>query len=98
MKRIGYARSCFSLASLFVRNQRIHFGRFTRPIILFEDPDARLHPRMVAIMWELVSYLPVQRITTTNSVELLSQVNLNAICRLVRTPEKSIVFNYAEKI
>lgn len=43
----------FSLASLFVRNQRIHFGRFTRPIILFEDPDARLHPRMVAIMWSL---------------------------------------------
>ncbi len=87
----------FSLASLFVRNQRIHFGRFTRPIILFEDPDARLHPRMVAIMWELVSYLPVQRITTTNSVELLSQVNLNAICRLVRTPEKINCFQLRRK-
>ncbi|AKD37332.1 ATP-dependent endonuclease [Pasteurella multocida subsp. multocida OH4807] len=77
-----------SLASLFIENKHVHFGRFTRPIVLFEDPDARLHPRMVAIMWELVSYLPVQRITTTNSVELISQVNLSSICRLVRTPEK----------
>lgn len=55
------------------------------PIVLFEDPDARLHPRLVAIMWELISYLPLQRITTTNSVELLSQVALHEICRLVRT-------------
>ncbi|GJJ79508.1 ATP-dependent endonuclease [Pasteurella canis] len=87
----------FSLASLFIKNKYIHFGRFTRPIILFEDPDARLHPRMVAIMWELVSYLPVQRITTTNSVELISQVQLGSICRLVRTSEKTKSFQLSRR-
>ncbi|MDO5054426.1 MAG: DUF2813 domain-containing protein [Pasteurella oralis] len=87
----------FSLASLFIENKHIRFGRFTRPIILFEDPDARLHPRMVAIMWELVSYLPVQRITTTNSVELISQVQLSSICRLVRTSERTKSFQLSRR-
>lgn len=68
----------FDSASAKVPNQVI------QPIILLEDPDARLHPRMVAIMWELFRHLPVQRITTTNSVELLSLVELRSICRLVR--------------
>ncbi|WHP46170.1 ATP-dependent endonuclease [Mannheimia bovis] len=55
-----------------------------KPIILFEDFNAFLHPRMVAIFWELLSVLPSQRITTTNSIELLSQVPLREIGRLVR--------------
>ncbi|WP_424407968.1 DUF2813 domain-containing protein [Pasteurella sp. PK-2025] len=81
-----------ALACLFVGGEHVHFGRFTHPIILFEDPDARLHPRMVAITWEFVSFLPVQRITTTNSVELISQVNLTSLCRLVRTPFRTESF------
>lgn len=55
-----------------------------KPIILFEDLNAQLHPRMIAIFWELLGFLPSQRITTTNSIELLSQVPLREICRLVR--------------
>lgn len=87
----------FSLASLFVESEFVHFGKFTHPIILFEDPEARLHPRMVAILWELVSYLPVQRITTTNSVELISQVRLTSICRLVRTPLRTESFQLSRR-
>ena len=67
-----------------------------QPIILFEDPDARLHPRMMAIMWELMQFLPIQRITTTNSVELLSQVELRSICRLVRYPEATKAYQLAK--
>lgn len=55
-----------------------------KPIILFEDLNAQLPPRMVAIFWELLSLLPSQRITITNSMELVSQVPLKEICRLVR--------------
>lgn len=66
----------------FVKTQGIH------PIVLFEDPDAQLHPRLVAILWELISFLPLQRITTTNSVELLSQVELHEICRLERKSDE----------
>lgn len=54
------------------------------PIVLFEDMGAQLHPRMVSIFWELVSRLQIQKITTTNSMELLSQMPLRDICRFVR--------------
>ncbi|OOH88087.1 ATP-dependent endonuclease [Pasteurellaceae bacterium 15-036681] len=67
-----------------------------QPIVLLEDPDARLHPRMVAIMWELFSYLPIQRITTTNSVELLALVELRSICRLVRYPDMTKCYQLAK--
>ncbi|WGE31199.1 ATP-dependent endonuclease [Actinobacillus genomosp. 2] len=79
------------LSSLFVLNQK--HKQIKTPIILFEDLEARLHPRMIAIFWELVSYLPIQRITTTNSMELLSQVPLREISRLVRYQDRTEAFS-----
>ncbi|QLB13102.1 putative ATP-dependent endonuclease of OLD family [Bisgaardia hudsonensis] len=76
------------LVSLFVIKEQIQITKAIKPIILFEDPEARLHPRMVSIAWELASYLPIQRITTTNSAELISQVDLHDICRLERIAEE----------
>lgn len=73
------------LASLFIL--KIREETIEKPIVLFEDLSAQLHPRMVAIVWELLSLLPLQRITTTNSMELVSQVPLKEICRFVRYPE-----------
>lgn len=81
------------LSSLFIINQTLR--RVEKPIILFEDLEARLHPRMIAIFWELVNYLPVQRITTTNSMELLSQVPLREISRLVRYQDHTEAFSLA---
>ncbi|URL03068.1 ATP-dependent endonuclease [Avibacterium sp. 20-126] len=86
------------LSQLFVSANELRDLHRLRPIILFEDPDARLHPRMVAIIWELVSYLPIQRITTTNSVELLSQIPLQAICRLVRGSERTQAFQLSHQL
>ncbi|TCP93510.1 putative ATP-dependent endonuclease of OLD family [Cricetibacter osteomyelitidis] len=80
------------LSGLFSSHEKIRFGKFTRPIILLEDLEARLHPRMMAIAWEMAGYLPIQRITTTNSVELLSQVELRSICRLVRYTDRTQSF------
>lgn len=70
------------ISDLFVFNQ--NGKEIEKPIILFEDLNAQLHPRLIAIFWELLSLLPSQRITTSNSVELLFQVPLTEICRLVR--------------
>ena len=50
---------------------------------------------MIAIFWELVTYLPVQRITTTNSMELLSQVPLREISRLVRYQDRTEAYSLA---
>lgn len=43
---------------------------------------------MLSVAWGLLSVLPLQKITTTNSGELLSQVPVEEVCRLVRNEEK----------
>ncbi|KOC92781.1 ATP-dependent nuclease [Winslowiella iniecta] len=57
-----------------------------RPLLLVEDPETRLHPIMLSVAWGLLELLPLQKITTTNSSELLSQVPMEQVCRLVREP------------
>ena len=76
------------LVKHFLPEDQTLFSQVSNPIILFEDPESRLHPRLMAIMWELLSYIPLQRLITTNSVELLSNVPLHSICRLVRGEER----------
>ncbi|HAU5565597.1 TPA: ATP-dependent endonuclease [Serratia fonticola] len=58
------------------------------PLLLVEDPETRLHPIMLSVAWNLLDLMPLQKITTTNSGELLSQVPLENICRLVREPTR----------
>ncbi|MEM6159839.1 ATP-dependent endonuclease [Erwinia sp. P6884] len=55
-----------------------------RPLLLIEDPETRLHPIMLSVAWGLLTLLPLQKITTTNSGELLSQVPVGDVCRLIR--------------
>ncbi|MGV6478915.1 DUF2813 domain-containing protein [Pantoea agglomerans] len=59
-----------------------------RPLLLIEDPETRLHPIMLSVAWNLLSLLPLQKIATTNSPELLSQVPVENVCRLVRGPSR----------
>ncbi|MEG3134193.1 ATP-dependent endonuclease [Rouxiella sp. T17] len=59
-----------------------------RPLLLIEDPETRLHPIMLSVAWGLLEQLPLQRITTTNSGDLLSLVPVEQICRLVRESGK----------
>ncbi|MCZ4058836.1 ATP-dependent endonuclease [Pantoea sp. LMR881] len=59
-----------------------------RPLLLVEDPETRLHPIMLSVAWDLLELLPLQKIATTNSGELLSQVPVENVCRLVREPAR----------
>lgn len=59
-----------------------------RPLLLIEDPETRLHPIMLSVAWNLLELLPLQKIATTNSAELLSQVPVENVCRLVREPAR----------
>ncbi|MEC5318583.1 ATP-dependent endonuclease [Brenneria populi subsp. brevivirga] len=63
-----------------------------RPLLLIEDPETRLHPIMLSVAWGLLMQLPLQKLTTTNSGELLSLVPMEQVCRLVR--ESSRVATY----
>ncbi|MFS9905040.1 ATP-dependent endonuclease [Salmonella enterica] len=61
---------------------RLH--KDARPFLLVEDPETRLHPIMLSVAWQLLNLLPLQRIATTNSGELLSLTPVEHVVRLVR--------------
>lgn len=63
-----------------------------RPLLLIEDPETRLHPIMLAVAWGLLTLLPLQKITTTNSAELLSQVPVEEVCRLAREDRQVVAW------
>ncbi|PXM45156.1 ATP-dependent endonuclease [Klebsiella variicola] len=62
----------------------VRLDRDARPLLLIEDPETRLHPIMLSVAWHLLNLLPLQRVTTTNSGELLSLTPVEQGCRLVR--------------
>lgn len=64
-----------------------------RPLLLIEDPETRLHPIMLSVAWGLLEQLPLQRITTTNSGDLLALVPVEQICRLVRESGKVAAYS-----
>ena len=62
----------------------VRLDKDARPLLLVEDPETRLHPIMLSVAWNLLNLLPLQRIATTNSGELLSLTPMQNVCRLVR--------------
>jgi putative ATP-dependent endonuclease of OLD family len=69
--------------------------RCARPILIIEDPEGRLHPTHLARAWSLLQMLPMQKILTTNSSDLLGAVPLQSIRRLVRQSDKTITKSLA---
>lgn len=62
----------------------LRLDRDARPLVVVEDPETRLHPIMLSVAWHLLNLLPLQKIATTNSGELLSLTPVQQVCRLVR--------------
>lgn len=58
-----------------------------RPLLVLEEPETRLHPIMLSVASGVLELLPLQKIITTNSSELLSQTPIEQLCRLVRSTE-----------
>ncbi|VGC79124.1 OLD family ATP-dependent endonuclease [Klebsiella pneumoniae] len=71
-------------ATLLQAKGTVRLDRDARPLQLIEDPETRLHPIMLSVAWHLLNLLPLQRVTTTNSGELLSLTPVEQVCRLVR--------------
>ncbi|HGN1706542.1 TPA: DUF2813 domain-containing protein [Providencia rettgeri] len=82
--------------SLLQSKGNIHLDKHARPLIIVEDPETRLHPIMLSIAWGLFSLFSLQRITTTNSGELLSLAPLEDLCRLVRNTNKVSAYRLNE--
>ncbi len=71
--------------------------RCARPILVLEDPEGRLHPTHLARAWSLLELLPMQKILTTNSGDLLSSVPIHSIRRLVRTSDRTLALSLITK-
>ncbi|HEB5236085.1 TPA: ATP-dependent endonuclease [Klebsiella pneumoniae] len=71
-------------ATLLQAKGTVRLDRDARPLLLIEDPETRLHPIMLSVALHLLNLLPLQRVTTTNSGELLSLTPVEQVCRLVR--------------
>lgn len=82
--------------SLLQSKGNIHLDKHARPLIIVEDPETRLHPIMLSIAWGLFNLFSLQRITTTNSGELLSLAPLEDLCRLVRGTNKVSAYRLNE--
>lgn len=78
-------------ALLAARGDRI-IEAGSRPILILEDPESRLHPTLLALVWGLFEQLPGQKILTTNSGDLLTAVPLHQILRLVRRAAETRAF------
>lgn len=65
----------------------------SRPILILEDPESRLHPTMLALAWGLLEQLPGQKILTTNSGDLLTSIPLGQIRRLIRQPHETRAYS-----
>lgn len=68
---------------LMVRGEHL-LRRGATPILLLEEPENNLHPVNLAITWRFFSLLPMQKLVSTNSSQLLSFFPLSCIQRLVR--------------
>ncbi|EJL6513818.1 ATP-dependent endonuclease [Vibrio cholerae] len=71
--------------------------RCTRPILIIEDPEGRLHPTHLARAWSFLDLLPMQKILTTNSSDLLGAVPLHSIRRLVRKSDRTIATSVSQR-
>jgi putative ATP-dependent endonuclease of OLD family len=54
------------------------------PIVALEEPEAHLHPSAVRALWLLIEKIPGQKIISTHSGDLLSEVPSEAVIRLYK--------------
>jgi putative ATP-dependent endonuclease of OLD family len=71
--------------------------RCARPLLIIEDPEGRLHPTHLARAWNLLQMIPMQKLLTTNSADLLGSVPLHSIRRLVRESERTVAKSIGPK-
>lgn len=73
-----------SLAVLTLFNAYLQAWNKGDPIVALEEPEAHLHPSAVRALWQLIEKIPGQKIISTHSGDLLSEVPPKAVVRLAR--------------
>ncbi|MCW8329364.1 ATP-dependent endonuclease [Photobacterium sp. SDRW27] len=87
------------LLNAFIRARGpVELKRISRPIMILEDPEGRLHPTILHQAWTFVASMPMQKILTTNSPDLTSVVPLHSIKKLIREPDKTHVYSVLPRV
>ncbi|MDA1275512.1 MAG: DUF2813 domain-containing protein [Verrucomicrobia bacterium] len=71
-----------SLAVLTLFNAFLQAWNKGSPIVALEEPEAHLHPSAVRAIWHLIERIPGQKIISTHSGDILSEVPPESITRL----------------
>ena len=66
-------------------------------IVGIEEPETHLHPLMLASIWQVINCIRAQKLVTTNSGDLLADVPLRSLRRLVRRRETVKVYRLKNK-
>ena len=77
-----------SLAVLTLFNAYLQAWNKGDSIVALEEPEAHLHPSAVRALWQLIEKIPGQKIISTHSGDLLSEVPSTAVVRLARVAGK----------
>ena len=73
-----------SLAVLLLFNAYLNAWGKENAIVALEEPEAHLHPSAVRALWQVINGIPGQKIISTHSGDLLSEVPADAVIRLYR--------------
>ncbi|HSK81249.1 MAG TPA: DUF2813 domain-containing protein [Thermoanaerobaculia bacterium] len=74
-----------SLAVLMLFSAFLEAWPSGAPIVALEEPEAHLHPSAVRALWSVVNGIRGQKLLSTHSGDLLSEVDIHKVRRLVRT-------------
>lgn len=73
-----------SLAVLTLFHAFLQTWNSGSPIVALEEPEAHLHPSAIRSLWKLLERIPGQKIISTHSGDLLSEVPSDSIVRMYR--------------
>jgi putative ATP-dependent endonuclease of OLD family len=82
--------SVLMLFAAFLDLEAAAQGAHKAPIVGLEEPEAHLHPSAVRALWKVIQDIPGQKLISTHSGELLAEVPLTSLCRLVRRRDGSV--------
>lgn len=55
------------------------------PVVALEEPEAHLHPSAVRALWDILDIIQGQKLISTHSGDLLSEVDVQSVRRLARS-------------